>query len=198
MQTTAERKTDRIELADRVTALHDAGFTYSAIASMLGLSRSYVTTLGNDPTGEKDRARKRRYGGVCLGCGATTDGSNGRAKAPAFCSSCSAERNHRDRYWTRTRIIAVFREFYVVVGRAPTSTDDIGLYPSQAKTLSPSRRRELHLVRALAPRLPSNEAVRREFGSWPEAVRAAGFVPSERGTRSHREPRKTRPRKDGS
>ncbi len=38
----------------------------------------------------RERQRRRKYGAVC-GCGAVTDGSNGRAKAPKRCAKCVQE-----------------------------------------------------------------------------------------------------------
>lgn len=35
------------------------------------------------------RERRKRYQGTCERCGAPTDGSNGRDKAPRFCQTCA-------------------------------------------------------------------------------------------------------------
>lgn len=35
-----------------------------------------------------DHCRKAQYGGTCIDCGAPTDGSNGRDKAPERCRTC--------------------------------------------------------------------------------------------------------------
>ena len=40
-----------------------------------------------DPTGEKARAVKARYVGVCRGCGAYTQPRNGKVDAYAYCIS---------------------------------------------------------------------------------------------------------------
>ena len=41
-----------------------------------------------DPTGEKARAVKARYVGVCRGCGAYTQPRNGKGDAYAYCKAC--------------------------------------------------------------------------------------------------------------
>jgi hypothetical protein len=48
-----------------------------------------------DPTGEKARAVKARYVGVCRGCGAYTQPRNGKgdAYAYAYCKACHQGRS---------------------------------------------------------------------------------------------------------
>lgn len=78
--------------ADRVAdvaALRAQGLTHQRIADRLGISRSYVRDLIYDPTGAKGLARKASYAGVCERCGGPTSGSNGRAKAPRLCITCT-------------------------------------------------------------------------------------------------------------
>ena len=41
-----------------------------------------------DPTGEKARAVKARYQGVCRGCGAYTQARNGKGDAYAYRKAC--------------------------------------------------------------------------------------------------------------
>jgi hypothetical protein len=52
------------------------------IAERLG--RSAATAYFYDPTGEKARAVKARYRGVCRGCGASTSARNGKGDAYAY------------------------------------------------------------------------------------------------------------------
>jgi hypothetical protein len=58
------------------------------VAELLGISRSYAASITNDLDGSLERTRKARYAGVCEKCGGSTDGSNGRAKAPRVCLGC--------------------------------------------------------------------------------------------------------------
>ena len=46
-----------------------------------------------DPTGEKARAVKARYRGVCRGCGAYTQPRNGKGDAYAYCKRCHPGRS---------------------------------------------------------------------------------------------------------
>ena len=45
------------------------GLSLAAIAREMGISTSYASSLLSDPTGEKDRARKRKYLKRCKTCG---------------------------------------------------------------------------------------------------------------------------------
>ena len=50
-----------------------------------------------DPTGEKARAVKARYVGVCRGCGAYTQPRNGKGDAYAYCKACHPRHQQRCR-----------------------------------------------------------------------------------------------------
>lgn len=52
-------------------------------------TKRITTLLGHR---QRERQRKRMYGGICEGCGKVTDGSNGRAKAPRLCLACHNEK----------------------------------------------------------------------------------------------------------
>ena len=56
-----------------------------------------------DPTGEKARAVKARYVGVCRGCGAYTQPRNGKGDAYAYCKACHP--GAIERRWTRERVL---------------------------------------------------------------------------------------------
>lgn len=173
---------ERLEKAERVRELRESGLTHRQIAERLGLSRSYTAALDNDPEGTKARARKDSYGAPCPRCGKQMSGSNGLSRAPMLCKDCTPA---AAKTWTRERIIESFQEFYRSFGRAPTSTDVIGRAASQRSRFSDSRIHEIDEQRGF--HLPVPWAVAREFGSWPSAVRAAGFTPSSTGGPMHRE-----------
>ena len=62
-----------------------------SIAQIPGrFDRSPATIKGYfyDPTGEKARAVKARYVGVCRGWGAHTQPRNGKGDAHAYCKAC--------------------------------------------------------------------------------------------------------------
>src|SRR5579864_7705161 len=73
------------------------GLTIAQIAERLGRSPATVKAYFYDPTGEKARAVKARYVGVCRGCGAYTQPRNGKGDAYAYCKACHPGRRRRPR-----------------------------------------------------------------------------------------------------
>src|SRR3982074_830517 len=97
------------------------GLSISQIADRLGRSPATIKAYFYDPTGEKDRAVKARYEGVCRGGGADTQPRNGKGDAYAYCKACHP--GAIERRWTRERALqkmAAWRELY---GRLPSSYD---------------------------------------------------------------------------
>lgn len=140
--------------------LREDGFTQVEIADVLGISRQYVSDLVNDPDGSKVRARKDSYRGTCETCGAPTDGSNGPGSAPKQCATCFNNRRHEERYWTKETVIAAIRRFAAENGRKPFSSEWSRNGPEYA---------------------PDVSLVLREFGTWNNAIAAAGFPTEPRG-----------------
>ena len=64
------------------------GLSIAQIAERLGRSPATIKAYFYDPTGEKARAVKARYVGVCRGCGAYTQPRNGKGDAYAYCKHC--------------------------------------------------------------------------------------------------------------
>jgi hypothetical protein len=62
------------------------GLSMRQIADRLGRSPATVKAYFYDPTGEKARAVKARYVGVCRGCGAYTQPRSGKGDAYASCN----------------------------------------------------------------------------------------------------------------
>ncbi len=60
------------------------GLSIAQIADRLGRSAATVKAYFYDATGEKARAVKARYQGVCRGCGAYTQPRNGKGDAYAY------------------------------------------------------------------------------------------------------------------
>ncbi len=54
------------------------GLSIAEIARRLGRAEATIKTYLYDPTGDKARAVKARYRGVCRGCGAPTAPRNGK------------------------------------------------------------------------------------------------------------------------
>lgn len=148
----------------------EAGYAHADIASVLGCSRKTVQHLLNDPTGAKARTRKARYGGRCEVCGAATDGSNGRAKAPKLCVTHS-KRLGRNKVWTREVLISTIRAFSDEFGRPPAITDWNDFLAGQKGLHDRAERFRQRTD------WPSFSTVVREFGSWSAGIQAAGFEP---------------------
>ena len=66
------------------------GLSNAEIAKRLDRSPATVKAYFYDPTGEKARAVKARYVGLCRGCGAYTQPRNGKGDAYAYCKACRA------------------------------------------------------------------------------------------------------------
>ena len=92
------------------------GLSITQIARRLGRSPATVKAYFYDPTGEKAKAVKARYQGVCRGCGAPTQPRNGKGDAYAYCKACHpgaiAPR------WTRESVRAAMRAWHDRYGTA--------------------------------------------------------------------------------
>lgn len=177
-------RAEKVDLIER-TILENPDWTRKQVAEHLGMNPATVRNLLNDPDGSKQRERRKRYQGVCGACGAPTDGSSGRAKAPARCAACSAAEQHHDRYWTQATIIAAFQAFNRKMGRPPTTPDVMGS-PSIRARVSAARVAEIREAKESGVRMPHPWVVQREFGSWNQALRVAGFEPNAVGRPAHR------------
>jgi hypothetical protein len=143
----------RAERLAQIRRLRGGGHDRDQIARILGISYSSVGNILDDPDGSKQKERRKRYQGDCRVCGAKTDGSGGRAKAPTICAGCLRQRQYDERYWTQERIIAAIQAFAAQHGRPPFSTEWW-------------RRNDER---------PTTNTVLRECGSWANAIEAAGF-----------------------
>lgn len=159
----------RAQRSRRVATLREQKYTHEQIASMLGLSQSYVYDLIHDPTGEKTRRRKDSYRGTCKTCGASTDGSNGPNQAPEYCKKHAGRAHFM--YWTESRIIAAIQEWDFIYNRPPIATDWNGQVEGSPGQYVKGSRRNLS-----RRRWPSTNAVQRLFGSWANGIEAAGFL----------------------
>ena len=133
------------------------------IADRLGRSPATIKAYFYDPTGDKARAVKARYQGVCRGCGAYTQPRNGKGDAYAYCKRChpgaTAVR------WTRERVVAAMRGWRDRYGRLPSSYD-------WSRTHADRRGGEA-LSRLGKGEWPSASLVTDRFGTWAAARAAA-------------------------
>ena len=118
--------TDRVAERRRAVALarhfrEAEGLSSAQIADRLGRSPATVKAYFYDPTGEKARAVKARYVGMCRGCGAYTQPRNGKGDAYAYCKRCHP--GAIARRWTQERVLDAMRDWRGRYGRLPTSYD---------------------------------------------------------------------------
>lgn len=114
--------------------------------------------------------RDTSYGGTCIDCGARTSGNNGLAKAPERCFACRREFDRANAPWDRERIVRAIREFAETYGRAPRVTDFSKAHATACG----------HAGRVPEGHWPAYATIQKYYGSWNEAVRAAGLEPFER------------------
>jgi AcrR family transcriptional regulator len=164
-------RTDRVAERRRAVALARhfrgaEGMSIAQIAHRLGRSPATVKAYFYDPTGEKARAVKARYQGVCRGCGAYTQPRNGKGDAYAYCKGCHPGAIRRR--WTRELVISAMREWRERYGELPSSYD-------WSRTHA-RRRGEEALERLRSGDWPAASVVTKVFGTWT-AARAAELEP---------------------
>ena len=139
------------------------GLSIKQIADRLGRSPATVKAYFYDPTGEKARAVKARYVGVCRGCGAYTQPRNGKGDAYATARPATPARSSRaGRASSCSRRCAMAERY----GRLPSSYD-------WSRTHA-RRRGGQALERLNRVEWPSASVVSTLFGSWHAAREMAG------------------------
>jgi hypothetical protein len=139
------------------------GLSNAEIARRLGRSSATVKAYFYDPTGEKARAVKARYVGLCRGCGAYTQARNGKGDAYAYCKSCHP--GAIARRWTGELVLEAMLEWRDRHGWLPSSYD---------WSRTHARRRGGGALKRLEKgEWPSASLVTERFGSWTAARRAA-------------------------
>jgi Homeodomain-like domain len=93
------------------------GLSIRQIGERLGRSPATVKAYLYDPTGEKARAVKARYVGVCRGCGAYTQPRNGKGDAYRYCKCCCPGAI------ARQCVLYAMHEWRARYGRLPSSYD---------------------------------------------------------------------------
>jgi AraC-like DNA-binding protein len=145
------------------------GLSIAQIAERLGRSPATVKAYFYDPTGEKARAVKARYVGVCRGCGAYTQPRNGKGDAYRYCKRCHPRAIQP--IWTRARVLGAMREWRERYGRLPSSYD---------WSLTHARRRGGEALDRLSRGdWPSASEVSTVFGTWGAARAAVGEGPGD-------------------
>ena len=140
------------------------GLSIKQIADRLGRSPATVKAYFYDPTGEKARAVKARYVGVCRGCGAYTQPRNGKGDAYRYCRACHP--GAIEPRWTCEVVLESMREWRSRYGRLPSSYD---------WSRTHARRRGAVAVRRLDNGWwPAASVVSELFGSWEAARTRCG------------------------
>jgi AraC-like DNA-binding protein len=170
---------DRVSERHRAVALarhfRDAeGLSIAHIADRLDLSPATIKAYFYDPTGEKARAVKARYQGVCRGCGAYTQPRNGKGDAYRYCKVCHP--GAIEPRLTQERALAAMRDWRDRYGRLPSSYD-------WSRTHARRRGREA-LERLRSGDWPAASVVTAVWGSWSAARRAIGAASSRAGLSS--------------
>ena len=155
---------DRVHERRRAAALarhyrDEEGLSIAEIARRLGRAEATVKAYLYDPTGEKARAVKRRYQGVCRGCGAPTSARNGKGDAYAYCKQCHPGAIAPE--WTRERVREAMRAWRARYGSPPTSYDWSRSHAS--------RRGPDALGRLQDGKWPPASTVSEVYGSWTAA-----------------------------
>jgi AraC-like DNA-binding protein len=159
-----DRVTDRRRAAQLARHYRDEErLSIAEIARRLGRAEATIKSYLYDPTGEKARAVKARYVGVCRGCGAYTQSRNGKGDAYAYCKRCHP--GAIERRWTAERVLDAMREWRARYGRLPSSYD-------WSRTHARRRGGEA-LERLTEGEWPAASVVSRLFGRWSLAGAAA-------------------------
>ena len=117
-----DRVTERRRAAQLARHYRDQeGLSIAEIARRLGRAEATIKAYLYDPTGDKARAVKARYRGVCRGCGAPTAPRNGKGDAYAYCKRCHPGAIAPQ--WTRERVREAMRAWRARYGAAPSSYD---------------------------------------------------------------------------
>lgn len=156
--------------------LREQGLVFREIAVRLGLSTSTVAEWFSDPEREKHATRRARYAGECVDCGRPTDGSRGPDRGSTRCASCYATYLHENPpVWGRDRLIQAIQAWVEEHGAPPAATD---WNPTQARETGQLDRAERFYSDDAWPNVSTVQAY---FGSWNDAIRAAGFEPNVSG-----------------
>ncbi len=168
---------NRARVARRALRLKEReGLNATQIAYRLGMSRSYISAVLEDPEGIKDKARKDSYRKPCPHCGRLMSGQDGpnSRKAPSMCLNCARERDMADKHWTAEAIIDAIQTFAREKGRPPVASEWLH------GTRDPRFPRPSSIYRSAHHSARTNP-----FASWADAIEAAGFPRPKRGHKTY-------------
>lgn len=166
----------RAELAPEARRLRAEGLTFREIGERLGVGLRTAHEWCSDPDRAKYRARRQRYAGTCVDCGARTDGSDGPGRAAKRCAECTRRHQKENGPWPRERVIEAIRAWAERYGAPPAAPD---WNPAQARWFGHPEKVE----RFRGGEWPSTTTVAKRFGSWAAGIEAAGFPRPRPGVR---------------
>ena len=136
------------------------GLPVAQIAERLRRSPATIKACFYHPSGEKARAVKARYRGVCRGCGAPTQARNGKGDAYEYCKGCHP--GAAARAPTREAVREAMRRWRSLYGATPSSYD-------WSRTHARERGGEA-VARLSAGAWPAPATVIDLYGSWAAAL----------------------------
>ncbi|MBV9195272.1 MAG: hypothetical protein JO168_14100 [Solirubrobacterales bacterium] len=156
----SDRSSERRRAAQLARHYRDqANLTIAEIARRLGRAEATITVYLYDPTGEKAKAVKARYQGICRGCGAPTRARNGKGDAYRYCKRCHPGAIQRQ--WTRELVREAILEWEQRYGALPSSYD-------WSRTHA-ERRGGDAIARLNSGEWPPSSSVGEVYGSWAAA-----------------------------
>jgi hypothetical protein len=169
---TANKNGIRMPRAERyqmIVRLREQGKTFEEIVAITGMAKSSITSVYYDPSGDKTRARKAKYGGSCVDCGARTAYITGGGTAKR-CASCAAKEQGTIEY--RRGIAKIQR-------KAQRGWLDADVFAAIRSVAVDGRVSKDAYDRARDERgratMPSVAGLVYRYGSWRNAVEAAGL-----------------------
>ena len=155
---------DRVEERRRAVQLarhyrEVEGLSIAQIAQRLGRAPATVKAYFYDPTGNKAKAVKARYQGICRACGAPTQPRNGKGDAYAYCKTCHPGAIAPQ--WTRERVRDAMRAWRDRYGEPPSSYDWSRTHARRRATQA--------LARHAEGDWPSSGTLTDLYGTWAAA-----------------------------
>lgn len=161
----------RAEHAAIAAGLKAQGLNGIQIAKRMGWSTSHAYALLSDPDGSHQRERRKKYRGVCRACGGATSHPSGTGPHE-YCRACFQV--HLEEMG-RAYVLDAIHEWAEMFGEPPTAMD---WNQSLCRHLdTPKAHLVIERYEASGREWPSAHTAQDRFGSFSNALRAAGFEP---------------------
>lgn len=137
----------------RLMAEGPEGITLTAAARELGISLPYASSCLNHPDRKREDESPKKTK-KCPGCGSLIQ------KYSKTCRDCAPKTGGSAPVFTKELIVEAIQEWHLIYGRVPFSTE----WQTPRQT-------------GLPDWVPSTRIIYHKFGSWNNAIQAAGFDP---------------------